>query len=526
MSRTALGLALVAVVPLVLGCGAAGKEDDVATGCDPGWHACGAGPDDCAPDTSPLTCGTRCTPCPAPANAVATCVAGACGFACDAGTHACSGACVDDASPLSCGPGCVACPPVSQAHARPACIAGACGYTCDLGWLRCASGCCEAPRAAFPRLACGGTHTCAVTASGGASCWGGNGSGQLGIGTTSESHVPAPLTIPAGTSAVQVAAGWAHSCGVAADAVGGIGVCWGDDWASQLGDGKVGTHSAVPVELDLGGGSPLMTAAGWAHSCALLGGGAVRCWGNGDYSQVGIGPMVGAGFPAPVALGSEAYAVLAGWGFTCAVTGPASMSCWGDNAFGQLGDPALDTGTDAGYPVPVANVAGVAALRAVALGQNFACVAYDGGTAAGAVRCWGQGDSGQLGNGATPAVQQAPVEVLLADGTPLLDVVALAAGGAHACAVTRAGALKCWGANSRGQLGVAAGDTTPRSRAADVSGLSSGVSGVAAGIGHTCALTGAGTAGEKLWCWGQNDHGQVGDGSTTDRTVPAWITGF
>jgi len=149
------------------------------------------------------------------------------------------------------------------------------------------------------------------------------------------------------------------------------------------------------------------------------------------------------------------------------------------------------------------------------------CVAYDRPAASGRVRCWGRGDAGQLGNGATPAVQKEPVEVL-AGSSPLEGVGALAAGWAHTCALTGAGGVKCWGSNASGQLGDGTG--TGRSTAVDVVGLASGVTGITAGFDHTCALVGSSPA--TLKCWGANDQGQLGDGTRDNRSSPVTIAGF
>lgn len=524
MYRLFVNAALAVAAALALACSAAGgKSDDTAVTCDPGWHACGPGQNDCAPDSSPYTCGTRCTPCPTDPHGESTCVAGACGITCDDGHHLCAGACVDDGSKDACGPSCLPCPAPAYAHARAACIADQCDYTCELGFLRCAAGCCTAPEAGFPRLACGAVHTCAITSAGVPKCWGANGWGQVGNDSTTDSLVPVVVTGSEAGTAVQVSAGWEHSCGV--DGTGGAW-CWGQGWAGQLGNGTFGptNHSTVPVEVNVAGAEALTTSVGWAHSCALFDSGAVKCWGNNESGQLGTGTLQGSGTPTSATLADLAYGVRVGWKFSCAVTGPASLSCWGDNAYGQLGNP--DKGAVELAPVPVTNVADVTVLRAVAVGYTHVCVAYDKEGVAGAVRCWGRGDSGQLGNGATPSVQKAGVEVIVDAGTALLDVVALAAGDAHTCAITASGALLCWGANSGGQLGVGAGDYTQRSRATAVFSLDSNVGRVSAGGEHTCALVGVGTDSEALWCWGQNGRGQLGDGTKYLHATPVEITGF
>ncbi len=147
----------------------------------------------------------------------------------------------------------------------------------------------------------------------------------------------------------------------------------------------------------------------------------------------------------------------------------------------------------------------------IAGGEGFTC----GLTTAGAVKCWGNNESGQLGNGSTTE-SATPVDVTgLASG-----VVRIAAGGSHACALTGDGALKCWGNNGRGQLGDGTG--TNSSTPVEVVGMGSGVAGVVAGLVHTCAWTMAGDAS----CWGRNLEGQLGDGTTTDRLTPVGVVGL
>jgi alpha-tubulin suppressor-like RCC1 family protein len=150
-------------------------------------------------------------------------------------------------------------------------------------------------------------------------------------------------------------------------------------------------------------------------------------------------------------------------------------------------------------------------MTVVSAGSGYTCAS----TSTGAVRCWGSNDYGQLGNGNTTSTS-APVGVTgLGSG-----VAAVSAGGYHSCAVTSAGAAKCWGLNGNGELGN--GAVIDSSAPVAVSGLGSGVAAVSAGGYHSCAVTSAGAA----KCWGSNGDGQLGNATTNDSAVPVDVFGL
>lgn len=184
----------------------------------------------------------------------------------------------------------------------------------------------------------------------------------------------------------------------------------------------------------------------------------------------------------------------------CELTSGGGVRCWGYNGDGELGD-----GSTVARLAPV-EVTGLArGVRAIAAGGYHTCAL----TNAGAVKCWGRNVDGQLGNPDRTA-QRAPVDVVgLA-----ADVVAITAGGSHTCALTGAGAVKCWGYNRHGQLGN--GSTLDQAVPVVVAGLGAGVTAIAAGANHTCALV----AGGALRCWGYNDYGQLGDRTAETRVAP------
>ncbi|MBI5566377.1 MAG: RCC1 repeat-containing protein [Chloroflexi bacterium] len=246
-------------------------------------------------------------------------------------------------------------------------------------------------------------------------------------------------------------------------------------------------------------------AAGLNHTCLLTVSGGVKCWGVNTSGQLGDGTITQRNAPVDVSgLTSGVAAIVAGGYHTCALTMNGGIKCWGLAIQGQIGDGGSVL-TNRLTPVDVSGL--TSGVTAIAAGGGHTCAVVNGGA-----KCWGQG--GTSGDG-TNAQHNAPVDVSgLTSG-----VTAIAAGGGHTCARTLGGGVKCWGSNSSGQLGD--GTTTGGLTPVDVSGLASGVSGIATGAMHTCALT---TGGMK--CWGSNYTGQVGDGTTTDRHTPMDVTGL
>lgn len=309
-----------------------------------------------------------------------------------------------------------------------------------------------------------------------------------------------------------------------------------DAKADATQDGSVDSRDAALVLqhvaglIDLGPAPPAPTppgtaepptvlvevAAGGGHACSLTSDGRVLCWGLSDSGQLGDGTMTGdTAQPAPrevcadaacVAPLSNAVQLTAGTHHVCVVTNSGAAMCWGDNAFGQLGDESED---DRAAPQVVVGLAqDVAAIEA---GAFHTCAV----TTAGGVLCWGSNVSSQLGDG-TNVSRSAPTQVIGLES----GISAIAMGGYHTCALTDGAAVLCWGDGLHGQIGD--GDTQNRTEPVAVSGLQSSVVALTGGLWHTCALTDDGAA----TCWGRNNAGQVGDGTTTNRTTPVGVTGL
>jgi alpha-tubulin suppressor-like RCC1 family protein len=248
-----------------------------------------------------------------------------------------------------------------------------------------------------------------------------------------------PITVTGLISGVQqIAAGGSQTC--ALTAAGGV-QCWGD-------------FSPTPADVAGLTSGVQRIAVGFAHACAVTAGGGVQCWGANDTGQLGDGTTNSSSTPVAVpGLASGVQDIAAGGapvdrftrgGHTCALTTAGSVQCWGWNAAGQLGD---DTTTN--RPAPV-NVTGLGSgVTAITAGDTHTC-AISGNVAGGtsSLRCWGDNRFGQLGVGSTDNYTT-PVQV----GGFTSGVQAADAGGAHTCAVTAGGQLKCWGRNAAGQLG-------------------------------------------------------------------------
>ncbi len=164
---------------------------------------------------------------------------------------------------------------------------------------------------------------------------------------------------------------------------------------------------------------------------------------------------------------------------------------------------------EAGSPTPTETMP-VARAVAVALGKSHSCALLETGR----VKCWGMNTHRQLGNEGT-VNSNFPVDV---EG--LMDVKALTAGWAHTCALIRTGGVKCWGNNKNGELGN--GQTIDSGVPVDVRGLPAGVVAIEAGDDHTCAVTGH----AAVTCWGFNQYGQLGDGTTASRSIPVTVPGL
>jgi alpha-tubulin suppressor-like RCC1 family protein len=265
-----------------------------------------------------------------------------------------------------------------------------------------------------------------------------------------------------------------HTCAVLA---GGEVHCWGRNHARQLADT---TYVDLLSPKHLSSVAPSSAASGsGATTCALTTAGGVQCWGA-TYGAT----------PTTIASLSDVRQLDVALRHRCAVTGSGQVQCWGNNSHGQLGDGSTSDRT------VVAPVTGISDAQRVATGSEHSCAVRGAGT----VSCWGA--AGTLGDGSS-AESSLPVAV-----TAITDAISIAAGVAHTCVVRGSGVVRCWGENDNGQLGD--GTTTDRPAPVAVGGIDAAVEVATSGGRHTCALLEGGT----VSCWGRNSSHQLGDGST------------
>ncbi|MBN1173434.1 MAG: fibronectin type III domain-containing protein [Micromonosporaceae bacterium] len=385
----------------------------------------------------------------------------------------------------------------------------------------------------------GGHHTCVLTPDGEARCWGTNTSGQVGDGTTTSRTTPVPVRTS--SAFTDIATGSWHTCALS---TGGKAYCWGGNGHGQLGNGATtSTSTPVPVQTSLAFTS---ISANGDTTCALTRGGKAYCWGRNDYGQVGKGTVTEReSIPVPVSttgVAGGAFASVSVGGYhTCGFSTGRRAYCWGSRAFGQTG--AAATSSDLSRePAPVAvdvtrdlpdGTTSAIALSGVVAGRFHTCALSTGGAAL----CWGFNGHGQIGNGEAgtspipeplvnpiPAslIVPAPVAVSTAGALAGVRLTGISPGYRHTCARSAAGRTYCWGDNEDGKLGNATSGDSPKPVAVSTADALAGVTltNVSAGYWHTCAEA---AAPWRVYCWGNNGSGRIGDGQTTSRTSPVLV---
>lgn len=393
------------------------------------------------------------------------------------------------------------------------------------------------------RSVSGTLRTCGIL-SGNVYCWGNNAYGQLGNNSTVNSLVPVKVFkeagVLAGKAVSDMFAAQDHNCVIANGEV----YCWGRNNRGQLGDGTT-TNRWKPIKVGGALAGKTVTAVGgtsWG-SCAIADG-KIYCWGNNSHGTVGANTTTSQ-YATPTLVATAADGVTNGlpsnYTATSLTSGSRSANmcaiadgkayCWGPNKAGQIGNNTAPGNTIYRAPVAVYSSGVLSGKVVTAITQDgysdvdgstppphahVCVVATNTNGSNGWVYCWGENESGQLGNNSTTDTRL-PVAVSngAMSGKTIVDV---AAGLAHNCALTSDGKVYCWGLNSSGQLG----DNTTTTRRTPVAVYEEDhalrnaiVTTIGAGANRGCA-----TANNKAFCWGLNTDGQIGDGTLTNRRKP------
>jgi cysteine-rich repeat protein len=396
---------------------------------------------------------------------------------------------------------------------------------CDDGNLLgndgCSAGCVEQN---VLQVSSGTNHTCALLDTGAVRCWGVGAGGKLGYANTffigDDEHPFSAGDVNVGGPVVQIAAGYDHTCALLDT---GAVRCWGNaagGWGTlgygnnnSIGDDE---HPATAGDVSIGG-TVVQLATGRDFTCALLQGGAVRCWGAGSLGRLGYGNSNNIGdneLPSsvgPVNVGGVVTQIAAGEEHVCVVLVGGTVRCWGSGFNGKLGYGSQNHIGDNEQPATAGNVDVGGTVTQIACEHHHTCARLDNG----AVRCWGDGSDGRLGYGNQTSIGDNELPAVAGNVSVGGAVAQLDVGSLHTCARLDSGAIRCWGFNDFGQLGygngASIGDNELPSTAGNVNfgGIATHVT---TGERHVCVILDTGA----LRCWGRGSYGQLGYANTNN----------
>lgn len=328
--------------------------------------------------------------------------------------------------------------------------------------------------------------------------------GMILLGGASSTAIVAAGNTENADTVVSIAAGVNHTCAVTE---AGAAWCWGVNGSGQLGDGTAQDRNAPVLVKAIGPVKKI--SAGKNHSCAVTMTEEAWCWGSNEYGKLGDGTDVKSFIPVKVAGLSGVVDVAAGETFSCAVTSDGSGFCWGSNYYGTLGNASKKASNK---PVAVKGVSGLRSISASTFSNHVCAIDHDNKG-----WCWGNNQKGQLGNG-TIVHSSVPREL-----TKIPEMYKIWAGNWHSCAIQFDGKPFCWGSNYDGQLG--SGDMTGKGAMSTIPNWPQTLESVkllSAGGRGTCAID----HDQMAWCWGYNEYGAVGDGTTKLRNTPVSVADF
>ncbi|MBN2723749.1 MAG: hypothetical protein JXR95_06735 [Deltaproteobacteria bacterium] len=345
----------------------------------------------------------------------------------------------------------------------------------------------------FRQISCGGYHTCGVRKDKSAWCWGAGNDGRLGYGE--ERNVMNPIQVKELEKNIySVSAGYSHSC--ALTELGEV-FCWGCGRDGQLGNDSFLTQ-LVPVRVMFSDNTAVSLSLGEYHSCSLKKDGTIWCWGKNNFGQTGCEECTCKTPEKVNTSGKRMISVASGSRHTCAVSVEGKVLCWGDNSASQLGtkDPKK-TNT----PVEVTGIPGK--IVSIEVGEYHSCAKTESGN----LWCWGTMKH------RTSMIVKMTQPTIIKESK---NVSLISSGYNHQCSIIN-NRLMCFGLNNYGQLGNKS--TVDSSNPVEVNLPKKHIKSISCGKYHTCAVYNNG----KTWCWGYNQDGQLGNGSTQNTDTPSQV---
>ncbi len=356
-----------------------------------------------------------------------------------------------------------------------------------------------------PTLSLGNNNSsCAINQSGLLLCWGDNYDsddnvgGLLGLDDSSDTFEVLPQTVDRSETYIGISIGEFVNCAITGDKQI---KCWGKNWA--IGNSTIpAANIAAPTHIE-NRQSFGDIAVGSYHACAINLFGTLYCWGDdwgGKLGRLGDRSAV-----LESDRGTRYSSIALGRNHTCGITANKKIRCFGFNDNGQLGFGLSDSASYTPTTIDIGT-----SYKAVSAQGNSTC----GITTTKKLKCWGKNNFGQIGIESAGAPVTRPT---LLDESSDYEMVEV--GGTHTCAITTAGALKCWGKNIFGQVGL--GTSSTKVTSPTIVDSANTYLSVSAGLNHTCALRNNG----DLYCWGNNGSGGLGDNSVNNRLSPTFVSG-
>ena len=368
------------------------------------------------------------------------------------------------------------------------------------------------PQLLAKNLGIGDKLSCGLLENGSVACWGDDLFGQLGLessGTLSSSSPILTASMPGNQKAVALDTSRLIGCVVLTN---GSVACWGWTWGyGEMGDGSTTTGARTPVLTESFGVNRYAVDVSTTDqgACVLLDNSSVSCWGYGSKGTIGDGQNSDRSSPTPTASmpgNQKVVSLTSGYTHHCALLEDGTVACWGRNNQGQLGDNST---TNRNTPT-LTNPLGASAI-AIESDHGHTCALL----ITGSVVCWGDNSDGQIGNGTSGGNVLVPTPVSSITGT----AVSISTSSSATCALLDNNSVTCWGANSVGQIGngtTSSGTIPDYTSSFATNQIKLMLDG---GRDVSCSLVDNGS----IYCWGRNNDGQIGDGTTAHATTPTWV---